>query len=393
LYPLHSSEQPFSGHLQTLLRTSPNDAALLGSVDALAMEHGKAVYAEMMLLLTGKYFEEDLARSHWYAAVNHAERIFHPEYIATGFRPALLDYLHNVAGEFAEPRLIEADYLQNITRSSVTDGLTGLYNQTYFKKVLEKRTTTQRRSNDLSFALLLFDLDHFKQYNDRCGHLAGDEALRQCADIIASTLRDGDVAARYGGEEFAVMLQDVDRHGAFVVGERIRKEIEKYHFLDQEALDSRNLTVSGGVAIFPDSGRTVADLINAADKELYKAKEWRNCIYSFSGEKRRRSRKQVKSLVEYASFDGTLYRPALSYDISEEGIGIGCDTVMLEGMMLMLRLTKPYWPENVQLTATVRQVRQKNDMVCVGLEFKNSLEAVKILMSNLGMTSALQHAA
>jgi diguanylate cyclase (GGDEF)-like protein len=380
VFSLYPHSEKFSHQLHILLRTTAADDGHLQAVAELAAEHGNAVYAEMLMLITGKHFGEDTAKSYWDAAINHSRKIFLPEYAATGFRAALLDYLLNVAGEFSDPRLIEADYLRNITRSSITDGLTGLYNQTYFKKVLESSILKQRRSNDQSFALVLLDLDHFKQYNDRCGHLAGDEALRQCAAIITNAMRDGDVAARYGGEEFALLLPNLDRHDAFIVAERIRRNIEKHLFARQELLDSGNLTISGGVALFPDSGESVADMINAADKELYKAKERRNCIYSFSEDRRQRTRKQVRSLVEYASFEGALYRPALSIDISEEGMGIGCDSMMFEGMTLSLRLTKPYWPENVHLKAIVRQVRQREDMVYVGLEFEKSLESIKELL-------------
>lgn len=380
MFSLYPQTEKRSAQLLTLLHPTSNDKHLLTTLAELAGEHGNVVYAEMLMLLTGKHFGEDAAKTYWEAAIQHSRKILHPDHVATGFRAALLDYLLNVAGEFADPRLIEADYLHNITRSSVTDGLTGLYNQTYFKKILENSIHNQRRSGDQSFALVLLDLDHFKQYNDRCGHLAGDEALRHCADIIATALRDGDVAARYGGEEFALFLPNLDRHDAFTVAERIRTNIEKHLFHRQELLDSGNLTISGGVALFPDSGESVADIINAADKELYRAKERRNCIYSFSNDRRRRSRKPVRSLVEYASFDGALYRPALSIDISEEGMGIGCENLMFTGMSLSLRLTKPYWPENVHLAAIVRQVRQRDDMVYVGLEFEKSLESIRELL-------------
>ena len=293
-----------------------------------------------------------------------------------------MDYLRFFAGEFSDPRIIEGEYLYNITRSSVTDGLTGLYNQTYFKKILEKTIYNQRRSGESSFALVFLDLDHFKQYNDRCGHLLGDEALRICAEIINKNLRNGDIAVRYGGEEFALLLPKLDRHTAFSVAERIRKGIEEHNFSRQELLDSGNLTISGGISLFPDSGATSNEIIQAADKELYKAKERRNSIYSFSEDRRMYSRRPVKSLVEYASFEGALYRPALSTDISEHGMGIGCESPLEEGMTLSLRLTKPYWPENIYLSATVRQVRRKDELISVGLEFDQSLDSLETLLTN-----------
>lgn len=376
---LYPNLEMLSKQLQKLLNVSGGDAQLPTRVVELAAVHGNAAYAEALKLITGKHFGKELAKTHWEAAIAHGQKMLRPEFQGSGFRAALLDYLYNVAGEFGDPRIIDADYLHNITRSSITDGLTGLYNQTYFKKVVEGCIVNQRRSGDQSFALVLFDLDHFKHYNDRCGHLAGDEALRQCAEIIANGLRDGDIAARYGGEEFALFLPGIGRHDAFAVAERIRKSIARHHFPKQELLNSHNLTISGGISIFPDNGETMAEVINAADKDLYKAKERRNCIYSPSEDRRKKARKPVKSLVEYASLDGSLFRPALSFDISEEGMGISCENLLATGTVLSLRLTKPYWPENLILNATVRQVRQQDDMVFVGLEFDRSLESMKVV--------------
>lgn len=382
---MFSSQQPpkeYSADLLQLLAAEVEDSHLLDGVDSLAKSHGNCVYKEILALLVGKHFGTELSSRYWREAIEHCREIYRPEYAGRGFRPALLDYLRNVAREFSDPRIIEADYLHNIARSSVTDGLTGLYNQTYFKKVLENTIANQRRSGDQNFALVLLDLDHFKQYNDRCGHLRGDEALRLCADVINGALRDGDMAVRYGGEEFALLLPEVDRHAAYLVAERIRKDIEQFAFPGEELLETGCLTVSGGIAVFPESGETAEELIHAADLELYKAKEMRNTIYTMTTERRQSSRKPVRSLVEYASFDGALYRPALSIDISEKGMGIGCENLLFEGMTLSLRLTRPYWPINKHLSAKVRQVRRHNELIYVGLEFDELLESLDSLLAH-----------
>jgi len=377
----HQVNEKFSAELHQLLGNEVEDTRLLAAVESLAQEHGNAVYKQMFQLMVGKHFGSELSGRYWREAISHCRKIFRPEFADRGFRPALLDYLRNVAGEFSDPRIIEAEYLHNITRSSVTDGLTGLYNQTYFKKILEMTIANQRRSIDQNFALILLDLDYFKQYNDRCGHLHGDEALRLCAELITAALRDGDMAVRYGGEEFALLLPNVDRHIAFAVAERIRKSIEDYHFPNQELLDSGSLTISGGVALFPDNGETAEDIIKAADKELYRAKERRNTIHTFSADRRSSFRRSVRSLVEYASFEGALYRPALSIDISERGMGLGCENLLFEGMTLSVRLTRPYWPLNMHLSAKVRQVRRQDDLIYVGLEFDESLNSLEELLA------------
>ncbi len=378
----------YSADLQQLL-AEKEDSLFLAEVDSLARVHGNGVYKEMLKLLVGKHFGTELSGRYWREAIAHCREIYRPEYAARGFRPALLDYLRNVVGEFSDPRIIEADYLHNIARSSVTDGLTGLYNQTYFKNTLETTIVNQRRSGDRQFALVLLDLDHFKQYNDRCGHLCGDEALRLCAGVITGALRDGDMAVRYGGEEFALLLPDVDRQTAYLVADRIRRDIEDFHFPGQELLESGSLTISGGIAVFPENGETAEEVIKAADKELYKAKEVRNTIYNDTTDRRRSSRKPIRTLVEYASFDGALYRPALSIDISEKGMGIGCENLLFEGMTLSLRLTRPYWPVNRHLSARVRQVRRQNELIYVGLEFDESLESLDDLLDHQKQSQSL----
>lgn len=381
MFSPHQANEKFSAELHQLLDARVEDLHLLTTVEALAREYGKHVYKEILLLMVGKNFGTELSERYWQQAISHCREIFRPEFAARGFRPALFDYLYHEVGELSDPRIIEAEYLNNIARSSVTDGLTGLYNQTYFKKILDKTIINQRRNVDQHFALILLDLDHFKHYNDRCGHLAGDEALRLCAELITATLRDGDMAVRYGGEEFALLLPNMDRHTAYAVAERIRKSIESYPFPHQELLDSGNLTVSGGVAVFPANGETADEIIKAADQELYRAKERRNTIYTFAADRRSTFRRPVRSLVEYASFDGALYRPALSLDISENGMGLGCESMLCEGMTLSVRLTRPYWPQNMHLSAQVRQVRRQNELIYVGLEFDESLHALEELLA------------
>ena len=391
MFSPYRTTEKFSAELHQLLAVEVEDFHLLATMESLAQEHGQGVYKEMLLLMVGKHFDAELSERYWQQAISHCQEIYRPEFAARGFRPALMDYLRHVAGELCDPRIIEADYLHNIARSSVTDGLTGLYNQTYFKNILADTIVNQRRNGDQNFALLLLDLDHFKQYNDRCGHLAGDEALRLCAELITASLRDGDMAVRYGGEEFALLLPNMDRHTAFAVAERIRTSVESYPFPHQDRLDSGNLTISGGVAVFPANGETVDEIIKAADTELYRAKESRNTIYTYDADRRCTFRRQIRSLVEYASFDGALYRPALSIDISENGMGLGCESLLCEGMTLSVRLTRPYWPQNMHLSAKVRQVRRQDEMIYVGLEFDESLHSLEELLVKQQSSRAVSH--
>ena len=128
------------------------------------------------------------------------------------------------------------------------------------------------RTEDETIGVLMLDLDHFKDVNDRHGHPAGDEALRVFAGVVRSCLRDGDVAARYGGEEFAILLSDVDGPGAVAVAERIRSRTESTLISLAPGVTER-LTVSIGVAVAPGQAVDRISLLRIADEALYAAKQ------------------------------------------------------------------------------------------------------------------------
>ena len=150
-----------------------------------------------------------------------------------------------------------------------TDARTGLANSRTFDAALDKKLST--RLGDDQLAVLLLDLDHFKGFNDRHGHPAGDDALRAFAGILGSCMRGGDVAARYGGEEFAVLLPGVDTTTAVAIAERIRSRVETMA-IPLGAGISERITVSIGVASAPEHATERAALLRIADAALYRAK-------------------------------------------------------------------------------------------------------------------------
>lgn len=155
---------------------------------------------------------------------------------------------------------------------SITDGLTGLYNHRHFQEQLEVEVKRGQRY-DLNLSLIMIDLDHFKEFNDSYGHLEGDTLLRKIAQILKSSLRETDFVARYGGEEFAVILPETNKEGASIATERVRRAISEQTFGEVGA----KMTVSLGVASYPDDACLRADLIKKADEALYRAKrEGRN---------------------------------------------------------------------------------------------------------------------
>ena len=154
---------------------------------------------------------------------------------------------------------------------SVTDALTGLYNRRFLKNRLEEELNRSIRQG-LNLTVIFIDLDFFKNYNDLCGHLAGDEALKITAEIIKGSLREMDIVARYGGEEFCAVLPGTSKEEALIVAERIRSEIEAKRFPMDSEIPNARLTASLGVASFPEDGRTFKALVHASDVALYEAK-------------------------------------------------------------------------------------------------------------------------
>ncbi len=151
------------------------------------------------------------------------------------------------------------------------DSLTELWNHGYFQFLLntelEKSRTIQK-----PLSLVMLDIDFFKVYNDAAGHQAGDKILKELASLLKNQSRKMDFVCRYGGEEFAIILPQTDKKEALMIAERLRMDTEKYSFFNEDILPGKRLTVSLGIASFPEDGLLPAELIAASDKFLYQAK-------------------------------------------------------------------------------------------------------------------------
>ncbi|WP_147432297.1 GGDEF domain-containing protein [Pararobbsia silviterrae] len=168
-----------------------------------------------------------------------------------------------------------------------TDGLTGLANRTRFDDVLDTQCRAHATS-DAPISLILLDVDHFKQFNDTHGHLAGDACLKQVARIFKAACRDGGLAARYGGEEFAILLPETDLAAACAIAEAIRERVAAWPIAHDMSTISGVVTVSLGVATLDRSAfATPADLVALADAQLYLAKaQGRNRVSHHVGDVR-----------------------------------------------------------------------------------------------------------
>jgi two-component system, cell cycle response regulator len=176
--------------------------------------------------------------------------------------------------------------IAELEQLALRDGLTGLFNHRYFQECLEVELSRAGRHAH-SVSLLFIDVDHFKHYNDTHGHPAGDKLLRKIASVLVGggesglplSTRKSDVAARYGGEEFVMLLPETSLEGALIKAERLRACVAGYRFENAQTQPLGLVSISIGVASFPEHGHDKQSLIAAADRMLYRAKhEGRNRV-------------------------------------------------------------------------------------------------------------------
>ena len=183
------------------------------------------------------------------------------------FRESDLQSLESVA-DICANSIQNAHYVERVKQLAYLDGLTGIFNRRFFEiRILEE--IERARRYETGVAVVMADIDQFKKLNDEFGHLLGDEVLRQVSSVFHQNLRKIDVVCRYGGEEFALLLSQVNAQQALVVADKLRKLVEGWQFPGVP----RPVTISAGVAAFPEHGSGRDQLVRAADNALYSAKQ------------------------------------------------------------------------------------------------------------------------
>ena len=181
-------------------------------------------------------------------------------------RERLLEsYLGGAASALSNLRLLET-----MKHQANVDVLTGLYNRRFLEDYARKLIPMARRRNQ-PLGVIMMDLDHFKSFNDVYGHEVGDRILRQFAKTISAAMRETNLAARFGGEEFVVLLPDTGAKACLLVAERIRQAVARM-LVPPGTERHLQLTISLGIAIYPDHGQTLEEVLHACDKALYESK-------------------------------------------------------------------------------------------------------------------------
>jgi diguanylate cyclase (GGDEF)-like protein len=178
----------------------------------------------------------------------------------------------SMVADFAGVALQNCEHLETAQKEANTDELTGLYNRRYFfERAIEAAQKALNYNSPLS--IFIFDIDHFKKYNDTNGHAEGDYLLKELSRLLRENSRGINIIARYGGEEFIVLVTNTDKNGAFIYAENIRKLVENHPFKNREKQPNGYVSISGGVATFPHDGDTIDLVVKHADEALYISKK------------------------------------------------------------------------------------------------------------------------
>lgn len=390
-----SHGREFSAQLKALLHQSATTCTMTASHwEVLAEEFGAEVYSEAVYRLARLELPPEEARDLLMSIVEHQRRLSGALGRCVSLLTSTCDYFTQVDPKLHEPVLVEVRLLQQKEECAVRDELTGLLNRRSFNQEVPREMERFRRFGQC-FSLLLLDLDHFKDFNDAFGHTAGDQALRDVANILSETARLYDRVMRYGGEEFAILLPQTSGDEAMHVAERIRDAVGR-HTVSLNGQKLGTVTVSIGVACYPQDGLDMDGLVSNADEALYQAKDRRNTVLRYRDGNRTHPRYILSDPLEL-----TLHSPQLgdikadAWDVSLGGIGCLAAAGLAPETRLRLELTDGARAIRLPLVAEVRRLAKGHGGTYhMGLSFQlDNVEDQMKLLSLLDGRKAVSESA
>lgn len=299
---------------------APDDETFIQELNQLIGLKGDGVCTCILQTLTGLDLPPETALAYWRQVLRHRRSLSDSLDRDVDLITALNDFFRSSTKYLHRSRLVDVNIYERIIKETIHDHLTGLFNRPYFNETYEQQVSLAMRYNtDLS--VLFIDIDDFKAVNDQFGHLAGDYVLQQVAHIIKREKRDSDIAARYGGEEFVLLMPHTGNVNAFILAERIRREIARATFRYDEHTIS--VSISGGLSSYPLNATHPEKLLTMADSALYLAKgAGKNTISLFKQEKRRYARVPYCQpvLVKELGFNKNQIYSGMSKDICIGGL-------------------------------------------------------------------------
>jgi diguanylate cyclase (GGDEF)-like protein len=243
----------------------PSTEAETKRLSDLKKSRGLRFFSDVLYSISHQYFPPETAEGLWTKVLRHKRELSTELERKPRIGVAALDYLSNITANMCSPTLVGETHMREIVGLSLRDGLTGLFNHTYFYQQIELEMRRHVRYGAL-VSLVLIDIDDFKKVNDTYGHQEGDRILAAMGRTLLRVTRGSDICCRYGGEEFAVILPMTEVHAACVIANRLKME------LAERLPGGRTVTVSIGVASCGRKARTYRDVVEKADAALYQAK-------------------------------------------------------------------------------------------------------------------------
>jgi len=356
--------------IQCINVNSKGDTKFLHELDHIAQRVGDSVYSILLNVLTQLDFNDREAKNLWLEILDHRQRMVVTMNRPVNLATAVCDYMVEIKKSMHSPKVVEMKIFEEASQASQSDFLTGLYNRAYFDKVLNiEIARAQRMKKDCS--LVFFDLDDFKKVNDSFGHPAGDLVLKSVAELILREKRLTDIAVRYGGEEIVLLLPDTSKASAMNLATRIRQKVERSQLVHQGRLIKQ--TMSGGVASFPLDTDVPEELIECADRALYRAKhKGKNKICLFSSDMRKSIRMDFDEPVEVRQLGVKVLSPpnlAQSKDLSLSGILFECVTLLEVGTPIQIQIPLASKENPLIVLGRVIRVVPKGPSYEVGVSF------------------------
>ena len=347
-----------------------DEEKFLQELEQIAQSEGDSIFPVLLNIFTQLDFSQGEAKVIWEGILKHRKEMSNSFKRQVNLLTAICDYFLTIKKSFNYPKVVELKVFEEANHFSKCDSLTGLYNRGYFEETLGGEISRARRY-DTEFSILFLDLDDFKQVNDTMGHLAGDYVLKKVANLIINEKREEDVVARYGGEELVIILPETNKVNTIIKAERIRKKIQEMPLV----FDGKKIkiSVSGGIATFPQDAMEANKLIQCADQALYRAKgEGKNRICLFSIDKRQYVRIDFAGEIKVqrlGKWVGQSQVFARSKDLSLSGILFESENPMEIGTKIQLAVPIPSKDNPIILVGTVARVEIFEGHYDIGVSF------------------------
>ena len=347
-----------------------DEEQFLQELKRIARSEGDLIFPVLLNIFTQLEFDQSEAKEIWEGILKHRSEMSDSFKRQVNILTAICDYFLTIKKSFNYPKVVELKVFEEANHFSKCDSLTGLYNRGYFEDSLSGEISRARRY-DTEFSILFLDLDDFKSVNDTMGHLAGDFVLKKVSSLIINEKREEDVVARYGGEELVVILPETNKVNTIIKAERIRKKIQDMSLVfDGKKI---NISVSGGIATFPQDAVEANKLIHCADKALYRAKgEGKNRICLYSIDKRQYVRIDFAGKIKVqplGKWVGQSQMFAKGKDVSLSGILFESENPMEIGTKIQLEVPIPTKDNPIILVGTVARVEVFEDHYDIGVSF------------------------